>query len=513
MQLDNIPIDRMLPDASLYQKGLQLAMNVIPAFGTWRELTTPVALASEALPAATSAINVGTFSDPLGSIWVGTTHPGGPSSRLYEFAPSTDTFTNRTPATNYAGAPARWYFTKFGASVIAAPENIGSGAALQLQVRSGAGNFANLVTSVDRPDPKFICTCRSHVVGAFNIGRAGAGLYAAADPYQYMWCSRNNAAIWTPGVDRAGFAPSSDDLGELTGICGFKEFFLLFYELGVVRVSWVGGDVVWEPQGIGEYTFGLNAAWSPGTVKANRDCYYWSNAGPAVIRHGEAPVFLGDGQYRRFFLDQSETYELDPTNSVEGEFNENLDAIVWSWGNPTFRHQAIYEVRTDRFSILDGSPLATGVGSGRRITEIYPLWSTVLFGMSGANLQAIRFTTIPGSRTTAAAKFYTKRWRPQTGQRSVLHAIRPLAIMDLNGGVVPQISILIEAASDPSFTVVQSATLTALSKDENGWWTSSVFPMEGNEFRFTITLQIVGGQPIIREFPALELAFEPVSVF
>lgn len=522
MKFDSIPLNSMSPDTSLYEKGVTLAVNVVPVDGGgWREIAVPSLFGSVTLPDDSS--NVGTFSDPVGSIFVGTTRPTGPSSRLYEYAPLAQTFTNVTPGTNYAGAPERWRFAKFGSSVIAAPTNNGTGTAIQLQSRAGSGNFANLVTSVDRPAPKFITVSRSHLVGAHNLANGGAGVYASADPYQFMWSARNNAAEMTPGTDRAGFGRVNDANGEIVAVAGFKEFFLLFQEFGVTRATWIGGDAVWELQEIASSGFGIaNAAWQDSIVVSDRDVYYLANSGPAVIRNGEAAEILGAGATRRYLTDllDGDGWAPDPMGTVVGVFDVRSNCVVWSYSRLTaVRACLLYHPPTDRFSLVttpesEAALRAEGVGLARKLSTTYQLAQIVLFAMQGSDLQALRFD-VSSLRETLEMYFLTKRWRAGTGQRHALHSIRPLLVLDLasGGDPYPTVSVLIYGANEPRFAAPDTGTVTSASMDDNGWLTDSFFPREAAEFYFEIRVPSLGHSNYLVEIPALELAYEVKSVF
>lgn len=522
MEYDSIPFQAMVPDAPAWTKGLRIAQNVMPtANGGWREIGVPTLKGTVTLSAGT-AIG-GTFSDPAGPIWVGVTRSAGPTSRLYEYTPSTETWTNRTPGTDFGGAPAAWSFTKFGTSIIAAPANNGTGTALQLQVRSGSGNFANLVTSVDRPAPKYVSTCKGYVVAAHNLANGGAGLYASANPYQVMWSSRNNAAVWTPGTDRAGFAPNlSDDLGEITGVLGFKDFFLVFQQFGATRFTWVGGDAVWEAQDIASGGFGLPAAWSSSLIRvSNRDAAYFSNAGPAIVQNGEAAGSLSEGVIQRHLMDQTGAigtfeYSLDRSKAITAVLDTETGAVIW--GAYRFDNAPVQIILSgDRWSVVD----AAGIGGyhlGAALTELpaFPLEQMYSFTMAGNDLQAYRFK--PATRAVLPIIFQTFRWRGKTGQRVNLHSIRPLLLLKnaSTTAAYPAVTVLVTPYQDFREAAAASSLLPWSSRDENGWITSEVLPMSANEFVFQVAipnLNLNGATLSLRDLVGLEIAFGAGSVF
>lgn len=516
MDYDSIPFDRMSPDTSTYEKGLRLVENAVPVEqGAYRELNVPRLSASLLMGGLTIT---GVFTDPLGVIFVATgsfTAPFTFTSRIYVYDPLAFTFTNVTPGTDYTGLPTRFSFTKFGAAVIATPiQDPLSGTAIQMQVRnSGAGNFANLVTSADRPAPKYVCASKAYVVGANNQASGAAGIYATTDPYQVMWCARNDATIWTPGVDRAGFAPSlSAERGKITGTVGFTEFFVVFQEFGVTRFTWTGGDNVWESQEIAGAAFGLPGELSPSVIALHRDILYISQSGPAMIRNGEVAQ-LDDAAIARF-LREDASYSILRGGSglVQGALEDRLGVALWTASNGGVFFQ-LCRGSDGRMTVLDGCPQSAGVGVSRLGTSNYPLERMVFFDMQSGTLSA-RQLTVSSPRVTQTMRFTTKRWRPATGVRCHIRAVRPLAIANPTGAV-PPLTVAVTAAARPTFQATVAATVTnvaASSVDDNGWLTDAAFPMEGNEFAFVASVGNLGSNTL-QEFPALELAFTAKSVF
>lgn len=520
MAQDTILFDAMSPDSSDYEKGLKLVQNLLPADANgWRELRSLVSRANVAVPASSSLI--GSFSDPTGSIYVGTTRTAGPTSRILEYVDSPAAFTNRTPAGDYAGAPSWWSFEKFGNSVIAAPWNVGTGAAIQLQVRTGAAaTFTNLVTSVDRPAPKFLAVSRSHVLGFHNLGFGGAGVYAAANPYQFMWCARNNAAEWTPGTDRAGFAQVNDALGEITGAIGFKDFALIFQQFGVTRLTWIGNDAVWQQEELAAHDFGLggNASFRwPSIVRAQRDAYYVANRGPAVT-NGESAQFLGEGVIRREVIDPQSGNGWSFTSPLTSAYSSDgyvawLGLLRVSSNSATI---TALHVPTQRWTILNdfevvGSDPPRAIGVVKSITPAFAFDGMRLFNINtGVNeVQALGFTS---ATATTLATLTTKRWRPAPGQRASLMAMRPIFLLDLLGGSYPTITITVTGYSEAR-TVAFTETFSMADADDNGVITCAPMPLSANEFRFAVSIPSLGAAPTIRELTGLELYYEEASIF
>lgn len=519
-QFDSIPFDRMSPDSSAYTKGLRLVTNLVPYDGgSWREVGIRELITSDGHPFGTSYKIAGSWSDPSGNVFAATSEKVvslGAGSRLYYYDPQSETLNNVTPGDEFVGAPKRWRFAKFGESVIAAPDNLPTAPVLELKVRSGSGDFLDLVTSTDRPAPRFIGVSRSYLVWGHNLSVGGAGVYASANPYQYGWSARNDAAVHTPGVDRSNFAFLNNDLGEITGLAGFREFWVLFQEFGVMRLTWIGGDAVWEAQQIAGHAHGLREEWSGSIVQSGRDIHYFSNSGPAVVTGGEAVENIESG-VRRLLMDRADVEALfmDRSFYVDSVLDPLTQIAVWTTKSDSSspdHYQLTRSLVDGRFSILDAESTSEGVGVAYQGNPNYPLGNLVFFQMNGLELEVRRLQSL--GRETSPATLLTNRWRPETGLRCSIQGLRPLLLLDLNGGTYPLITITIQAATEPRFgAATDSVVVDTSDLDDNGWIRSSSFPLEGNEFIFTVTIPDLGPEPVIRELPALEIAFSTTSVF
>lgn len=509
LQYDSIPLERMSPDSSAYEKGVRLVTNLAPwDGGAWSTIRQTEVNAQLAVGAGEI---IGTYTDPGGSCYVGYRYVTGSISSIFLYDPAAPSITNVSlGGATFPGKPAAWRFTRFGGAVIAAPENVGVGTALELQSRTG-GNFGTFVSSADRPAPKFIGTCKSHLIGAYNLAFGGAGVYTSVNTRQLMWSSRNNAAVWTPGTDRAGFAPDlNSNLGDITGLMCFEEFFVVFQQFGATRFSWVGGAEVWQAQEIAGPAFGFNnPVWTGGFIRADRDVYYPSNVGLAVIRNGEAPYQIGAGVTSRFFREGTE-YPINRAFPMDGEYHDRAGLLIWTASNGVGFFQILYHPASERFSILTEESLCRGLCIARQQTETVPLGSVVFFELNPSNILEARR---PTTANTSPASFYLKRWRPATGLRAALHAVRDLVLLPA-GATYPTFELSIQPALDPRFPASGPAAsvFTSASRDGNGWWTDSRFPLEGNEFVGTLTIPSAAGL-VIQEIPAIELAFQAKSIF
>ena len=507
MQYDSILLAEMTPDSSDFQKnGLVLASNVIPTDAGWREIKGRLAL----LTTPISATTCGYFSDPAGLIYIGS------QKRLFVYNDSVVGITDvSNGGTDYPVCTA-WRFVRYGPTVVAAANNAST--PLQKRLTTG-GTFTDLVTSADRPVPAHLAVCRSHLIGANILG--GAGVYATAQPNQYAWCARSNASTWTPGTDRAGFALLVDDDGDsITAAIGFTDFALLFQGYGVTRLSYTGGDLVWQPDKIASGAFGLsNVAWAGSLVRAGRDVYYWSNAGPAVVTNAESAQLIGGARWRRFLMDSFQTYSADRLTQIVGSYDADMHQVIWTYKAIAVaaQVQAVYDISTDRLSVvagedaLSGGNQVLGLAHSRSGVSSFPLdrLRNIEFDTPTGNLTISAYTNLARS---LPATLTSNIWRPSSGKRAELHGVRIVWRCNLRGGTLPTLTLSIDYSDDPLMNTVTTINLPTSLADRDGFISSASFPLVAGNYRFSVKVPSMS-LPSIAELTALEIAYQDGTSF
>lgn len=183
-------------------------------------------------------------------------------------------------AADYAAAATSWQYLLFGNRIIAtSKENL-------VQSRTVGFAFSNLATSPEKPNGKCICTSYAHCFLG-DIIEAGVSY-----PNRVWWSARNNAAVWTPGTDRAGYIDIIGGGTQIVAMFGFFDYVIVIKDAGVYRMNYTGGPTTFQLQQIAGDTFGgaTDSFISAGTI--GRDVFYRTSRGPAVIRNGEVAQLL-----------------------------------------------------------------------------------------------------------------------------------------------------------------------------------------------------------------------------
>jgi hypothetical protein len=430
-----------------------------------------------------------------------------------------------------------WNFTTFGTATIAAPDL----STIPLQFRAaGGGNFADLVTSVDRPTPRLVGVVRSVVLGA-NMTAGGAGIYAgAADAQKFGWSARNNAADWqVSGTNGAGFAFLRDSEGDITGLICFSSYAIVFKSYGVFRLDYTGDSNGFQADEIGSGGLGLaSITWARGAVKAGSEVFYFANAGPCVVYNGETCQLLGGSKVRRYLIDLLSDYGADPATPIQATYDPWLACVVWTIRpigfDPTVRILVVCEVKhgsfdayTVRFSPNEGrwatiSPQelvrglytiqGAGAAGGR---PTYPLQSLRMVEVTAfASPPVMSVSNYSNANSPLPLSLRTKIWQARGAgeplRRTTLHGVKPVWRFD--GPNKPFVTIRVWASNDSTFdaddSTVWKTSLLWTAVDDNGFFKNADLPITAAFFQFEIQIDSPGVTYTLRELRALEIQFE-----
>jgi hypothetical protein len=211
-------------------------INVIPIgnsfkkFGTFTTLTSGAALGGPPLGMFSFKASNGTFYTFFGY-----------STHLKRYDNGTNwEDVSRTSGGAYAtGAGERWRFTSFGDRVIA----VNYSDATQVYLAGTDTDFSPLAASA--PKARYICTAGEFVVlGYVNDG--------TAYPFRVQWSALGDpTAAWTPSVStQADYDDLDSTNGDIIGLVGGENYFLVIQTRAITRYDYVGGDIIFQAQEI-----------------------------------------------------------------------------------------------------------------------------------------------------------------------------------------------------------------------------------------------------------------------
>ncbi len=277
-----------LPDLPVLDNpGLTEALNVLPVAKSYRPY----------LPLATQAGALA--SRPLGGVSVRDTSGNsalyvGTATDLYQRG--VGVWTDRSTVVTYATSSLDyWRFAQFDNFVIATnyadvPQKLVIGA---------AANFEDLADTGTAPQARVI-----GVIGRFVVLGNTIDATNGVVPHRLQWSAIDDPTDWpTPETADARTKQSGQQfmqaaLGAVLAIEGEEQFGIVFQRSGISRVTYVGGDLVFQFDNI-DATRGLLCPNAVATVGKRR--FFPSSEG-FFVTDGVNVEPIGDGQVDQFFL-------------------------------------------------------------------------------------------------------------------------------------------------------------------------------------------------------------------
>lgn len=394
-----------LPDLPAHENpGLVVASNVYPMDGGYAPYY------------ALSTSSIGEIaSEPKGAFIAvaddNTTYlHTGTGTKLYDgSAVVGSAMTDRSGATTFTATTAGdfWSFAQYGTIVIATNFR-------DVPVYKEIGttdNFATLATSGTAPKAQVIGVIGQFVVLG-DLDEGGTLL-----PSTIQWSAIDDPNDWpTVGTTGAIAVQSSAEkfpaeYGPVTAIVGGKSVGLVFQERAVHRMTYIGGDVVFQFEKISD-KIGCAAPRSP--VQVGGVTYFWSMNGIAKT-DGVTVVPMGSERvdktiWRNFSSMGSRWF-------VTGVYSSIRNCILWSYttsnsGRPS--DVLIYSVGEDRFSTATQFHTLLVQGKDQSLEP---------FGYSQS---PYRFGSFPVSGATSTATIQTGYAELNPGGHVFISGVRPL---------------------------------------------------------------------------------------
>lgn len=306
-----------LPDLPYYQNpGLVEAKNVIPIDGSYKDfltlLTSDDALAERPQGAICTIDSAG---DP--EIYAGT------ETKLLE--KSGASWTDRSPSAYITPSIGYWRFVQFDTLVIATNySNI-----IQSKTIGSASNFANLALTGTAPKARQIGVINRFVV----VGDTSDGTNGDV-PSRIQWCAIDDPTDWpTMGTADARSKQSSEQFldasyGAVTAITGGQFYGLVFQQRAVTRLTYVGGDTVFQVEVIDKN----RGCWAPQSMIQVGSRVYFLAADGWYMTDGQTIVGIGTGRVDlTFYSNFDQSYRERLTAAVD----LTSKVIFWSYPSPS----------------------------------------------------------------------------------------------------------------------------------------------------------------------------------
>lgn len=387
MPVTFVPFGELRPDAKKFRHdGLQQAKNVIPLHGNY----------------IVPQNWIGWGGAPLGQPYGLHAHYAGGSdsfvyyglnAALYQSARSN--LNSLADKTRTVGGPYSastnlgWYGASFGDAICMTDYTDDP----QLLVNPATANFVKLAQSgggnpgMD-PKAQFCFPVKANFCLAnLNLAAPFDTLPAGANPTVLAWSQSENMRQYgsqklTPELTGTGYQPLNyDQYGHITGGIGG--------EYGAVAMQ--GGWVLMEgpPYTMRPVARGFGCRFPNSIARLGDDIYFWGAQGPAVLRGGEQPVWLGTEKVSRTLIDNatgfSPTYSVKSSTaarSISCATDQVNGLVAWAYettsGSKVGDITLFYNPTDGRFSFvhnLNTNGTATGITFLRSFPDNGSAWA------------------------------------------------------------------------------------------------------------------------------------------
>lgn len=308
-----ITLGEWLPDLPYNENpGLAEALNCLPVDKFYKEYS-PLSTSGDAL--ADRAVGAFAALDSAGDTFI----YAGIDSDLY--AKSGSSWNDMSATTFNTASGGYWRFAQFDDLVVAT--NL---ADTPQGFTAGSVSCSALATTGSAPKARQVGVINRFVVLGDTDDADGI------IPHRVRWSAINDARDWpTPNTSDARTKQSGAQVlpaiyGAVTGIAGGQFYGLVFQRRAITRLTYVGGDVVFQVQDY-EKTRG---AWFPqAMIQVGGSCYFIAADG-FYFTDGYTVTPIGNGKVDKFFFaDCDQTFAERVTASVD----YTNKCIVWSYPN------------------------------------------------------------------------------------------------------------------------------------------------------------------------------------
>ena len=449
-----------LPDQpDLSNPGALTAQNVIPAINSYRPMPNLAAQTNALTGRCLGAI---ALRDESGNTYV----YAGDSTKLYENA--ADTFVDESKVGDYATATGDvWEFSQFGQNVIATNFTdpvqtiaIGGG---------GAGLFADLITSTNKPKAKHVAA-----IGNFLVLGNTSDVTDGHVPNRVWWSGFGDQTDFDPDATTQSDYEDGPEGGAVQKIVGGVEYGIIFHERSIVRMTYVGPPTIFDfkPMSRGKGTPIPNSVVSHG-----RMIFYVSEEGFQLF-DGSISNPIGANKVDRTFWDQFDVNNddrmsaaIDPINKIvawafPGEGNlagapNKIFFYNWvdgKWSEVLLDTEIVVKSATQGYTLDGLDAISTNIDTGFTESFDSDVWK-------GGALRFAAFDTTHKlgyfTGTNLAAQVDTREVQLFSGRRGLVTSVRPL--VSASGA-----SILSEVVLTDPFTTTRNSTTVTVNDPSHG---------------------------------------------
>lgn len=443
----------------------------------------------------------------------------GTQTAIYEVEPSG--FTDKSLAGGYATSgdtPHSWSFASWGGDVIA------TNYINEVQVlAAGGANFANLITSTERPNARFVTVVGPHLVLG-DIINTGGTITGYSD--MVWWSAIEDSTDFDPDpATQCDYQRLRDTPGQIMGLVGGIDYGLVFKRNSIYRLNYVGPPLIFIREAISSQV-GTPAPRS--IVQVGEDVYFWAGDGFTALRSGRSLERVGEGRVVKMLIDHAfedraikQTQVSDQRTMdalIFGAYDKSSGLIFWSYrGSSDDAHKndkvIVYNPRTQDWGMLDDTGLdcAALLSLNNVSSDDTHLHKGIAgFSWDGTNSSWWKFNSTDTYAVTLSSKILTSQ--AITGEDEAMQSVRIVSVRPLFRGqpeasTDPLVTITVQASNDPLMQVgVQTGTATQANVTYLGDYPVSP-PVVGEYFTLSMAVPSLSSQTLI-DTPGVEVYYE-----
>lgn len=312
-----IKFGEYLPDLPYYQNpGLVEALNALPIDGSYKDFLEILPVDDQLTERPQGAYcAIDDAGDP--EIYVGT------ETMLLEKTGTS--WTDRSPSPYSTASIGYWRFVQFDSLVIAT--NFSE--EIQSKTVGASANFDDLAVTGTAPKARQL-----GVVNRFVVAGDTEDSTNGAVPYRIQWPAIDDPTDWpTIGTADARAKQSGEQFldasyGAVTAIAGGQFFGLIFQQRAVTRMTYVGGDVVFQFETIDKQ----RGCWAPQSMMQVGNRVYFLASDGWYMTDGQQVVPIGNGKVdKTFYSNFDQTYRERVTVSLDLVSK----VIYWAYPSPS----------------------------------------------------------------------------------------------------------------------------------------------------------------------------------
>jgi hypothetical protein len=197
---------------------------------------------------------------------------------------------------NYAASnlsPGSWDYASWGSTVIA------TNFVDPVQFKeSGDTEFSDMITSTEKPKARFVTVSGQQVILA-NLENSGGSVTVFPDSF-WIGAFDDLSTFEISEATQSDIRRVITTPGEITGLVGFDNYFIVFKRQGIFRYDYVGPPLIYQRTTLSRTE---GTAYPRSIVEDGNNVYFMGQGGLRLIANGQQVIPIGDTVVNKMLTD------------------------------------------------------------------------------------------------------------------------------------------------------------------------------------------------------------------